>query len=190
MMKQNKLIQLFKALLVSVVVFLIPVNSANALPGFGNNAPCTTCHSGSTPSSSNVIACPAGQSRDSITHLCMAPAPVACLGNSFSTTGMTPCDACPLGTTANASHTACDQPAPPCGGGQVSNGVCQCPATQTLIGGTCQCPSGQTMNGGVCSMPNPVPTPSHEMEDDGHHDDHGTRSGHRDSSGSISGHDD
>lgn len=150
-MNQNKIVQLLKAFFVSAAVLVMFANPASAMPGFGNGAACSVCHSNpSSPNSGNVLPCPAGQSRDAVTHLCTAPPPVACTGDTIGTNGMSPCTPCPAGQTANATHTACMTPPPAACTGNTTgpNGMAPCT----------ECPTGQVANAThtACMMPPPV----------------------------------
>lgn len=189
-MNQNKAIQLLRAILISAMAYFMAVNTASAFPGYGNGAACGTCHVSTcaTGGSCARLDCPAGQSRDPVTHLCTAPPPVACTGNTFGPNGMSPCTPCPAGQTANATHTACVMPAPNCMGntvllpGQTSCTTCILPqapnATHTACiscstqvppqvptgdGSACMsCPAGQIPNaaGTACvNMPPPTCIP-------------------------------
>ncbi len=169
-MKTDRALHLLKALLASAAVFFVPVNAAHALPGFGNGAPCNVCHGSANPSAADLLPCPAGQSRDPVTHLCTAPVPVACTGDTISPNGLSPCTPCPAGQTANATHTACSAPATACMGntiGPAGQAPCTpCPSGQIADAThtSCACPAGQTLTNGVCQ------TPGTGMEHEDHHE--------------------
>lgn len=186
MMNQNKLIQLLKALLVSVVVFIVPINQASAFPAYG--AACSVCHVSTcaTGGSCARLSCLGGLGRDPVTHLCITQAPPTCTGNTVLLPGQTTCTACSLPQVPNQGHTACMS----CPSGQVPTGD----------GTACMsCPSGQVPSGSICVTPPSPPVPSVEMEDAGHHEArdvkhrdrrHDTRHDRRHDRHDHSGHDD